>query len=131
MSILEQPLSLGKNTVSLTAFSLLFSEVIQYYQKDVNSYDELEQKLIKFGKEVGSKLHDIIAVREKTKLGQSSTVTNLTQVNAIKLTRQTELLNILIFMKGTVWKSIFGYEADKLEQSQDEDKTYYAIICKK
>merc|ERR550532_3014664 len=33
----------------------------------------------------------------------------------IKLTRQTELLNILIFMKGTVWKSIFGYEADKLE----------------
>lgn len=44
-NIFEQPLSTGKNTVSLAAFTLLFSEVIKYYHQDVQSYEELEEKL--------------------------------------------------------------------------------------
>lgn len=29
--------------------------------------------------------------------------------------------------KGTLWKALFGKEADKLEQASDDDKTYYII----
>uniref|UniRef100_A0A8C2SR89 Trafficking protein particle complex subunit 5 n=1 Tax=Coturnix japonica TaxID=93934 RepID=A0A8C2SR89_COTJA len=29
--------------------------------------------------------------------------------------------------EGPVWRSLFGKEADKLEQANDDDKTYYVI----
>ena len=104
-NIFDQPLSQGKNSVSLAAFTLLFSEVIKYYQQDVNSYEELEQKLTKFGKSIGHKLADIITIRERTKIGTSLGVNSLTQVNPSKLTRETGLLNMLLFIKSVVWKS--------------------------
>ena len=126
-NIFDQPLSQGKNSVSLAAFTLLFSEVIKYYQQDVNSYEELEQKLTKFGKSIGHKLADIITIRERTKIGTSLGVNSLTQVNPSKLTRETGLLNMLLFIKSVVWKSLFGKDADKLEKSADETETYYII----
>jgi len=33
------------------------------------------------------------------------------------------VLNILLFIKSTLWKSLFAKEADKLEQANDDDKT--------
>jgi len=41
--------------------------------------------------------------------------------------REIKLLQILIFIKSTVWKSLFGREADKLEHANDDDRTYYLI----
>ena len=61
--------------------------------------------------------------------------------------REIKLLQILIFIKSTVWKvsdlilikdletfltfsflkSLFGKEADKLEHANDDDRTYYLI----
>lgn len=46
-NILEQPISRGKKEVSLSAFSFLFSEIVQYHQGRVNTYTELEQKFVK------------------------------------------------------------------------------------
>jgi hypothetical protein len=43
-SILDQPISKGKREVSLSAFSFLFSEIVQYYQGRVSTYGDLEQK---------------------------------------------------------------------------------------
>merc|ERR1711981_1032101 len=126
-NIFDAPLSNGRSTVSLAAFTLLFSEVIKYFQQDVDSYDELEQKLTKFGRAIGYKLSDIITVRERTRLGQSLNLTSLNQVNTNKLVRETNLLNMLLFIKSYVWKSLFGKDADKLEKSQDETETYYII----
>jgi hypothetical protein len=43
-SILDLPISKGKREVSLSAFSFLFSEIVQYNQGRVGTYAELEQK---------------------------------------------------------------------------------------
>lgn len=32
-----------------------------------------------------------------------------------------------MFVKSTLWKSLFGREADKLEHANDDERTYYII----
>merc|ERR1712156_44967 len=108
-SILDKSLSRGKQEVSLSAFSLLFSEIVQYCQSRSSTVPELQGKLHELGYQVGSRLLDLVFVREK----------------AAK--RETKLLNVLLFVKSTLWKTLFGKEADKLEHANDDERTYYVI----
>lgn len=108
-SILDKSLSRGKQEVSLSAFALLFSETVQYFQSRSSTVSELQSKLHELGFQVGARILDLIFVREK---------------NA---KRETKLLNVLLFVKSTLWKTLFGKEADKLEHSNDEEGTYYVI----
>ena len=41
-TILDNPLSKGKQEVSLSTFALLFSEMVQYSQNKVRSVNELQ-----------------------------------------------------------------------------------------
>lgn len=34
---------------------------------------------------------------------------------------------MLLFIKTTLWKCLFGKEAEKLEHANDDDRTYYII----
>ena len=95
-SILDKSLSRGKQEVSLSAFALLFSETVQYFQSRSSTVSELQSKLHELGFQVGARILDLIFVREK---------------NA---KRETKLLNVLLFVKSTLWKTLFGKEADKL-----------------
>ncbi|MCJ8749479.1 hypothetical protein PDJAM_G00176780 [Pangasius djambal] len=116
--VLERSLSRPRTEVSLSAFALLFSEMVQYCQSRVYSVSELQARLADMGRGVGASLLDLLVLREKN--GK----------------RETKVLNILLFIKArlsishcrvSVWKSLFGKEADKLEQANDDDKTYYII----
>ncbi|KAK2864804.1 hypothetical protein Q7C36_003958 [Tachysurus vachellii] len=107
--VLERSLSRPRTEVSLSAFSLLFSEMVQYCQSRVYSVSELQARLGDMGRGVGASLLDLLVLREKN--GK----------------RETKVLNILLFIKVSVWKSLFSKEADKLEQANDDDKTYYII----
>lgn len=108
-SILDKSLSRGKQEVSLSAFSLLFSEIVQYCQSRSSTVPELQGKLHELGYQVGARILDLVFVREK----------------AAK--RETKLLNVLLFIKSTLWKTLFGKEADKLEHANDDERTYYVI----
>lgn len=66
-------------------------------------------RLAEIGAEVGHRITDLLVVREKG--GK----------------REIKLLNVLLFIKSTVWKSLFGREADKLEHANDDERTYYII----
>ncbi|KAJ4442908.1 hypothetical protein ANN_04502 [Periplaneta americana] len=66
-------------------------------------------RLADMGQEVGAKVIDILFVRERN------------------CKREIKLLNILLFIKSTLWKSLFGREADKLEHANDDERTYYII----
>ncbi|KAL1486766.1 hypothetical protein MTO96_008750 [Rhipicephalus appendiculatus] len=98
VSILDKPLNKSRSDVSISLFGLLFSEIVQYCQNRVYTIPELQTKVL-----------DLLFVREKN------------------YKRETKLLNILLFVKSSVWKTLFGKEADKLEQANDDDKTYYLI----
>ena len=108
-SILDKSLSRGKQEVSLAAFALLFSELVQYAQSRSNTVQELQKRLHDLGLEVGRRVVDLVFVRERGSR------------------RETKLLNALLAVKSTLWKALFAKEADKLERSNDDDKTYYII----
>ncbi|XP_063988208.1 trafficking protein particle complex subunit 5 [Diachasmimorpha longicaudata] len=108
-SILDKSLSKGKGEVSLSCYALLFSELVQYCQNRVYTVPELQNKLTEMGAEVGHRMTDLLIMREKG--GK----------------REVKLLNVLLFVKNTLWKSLFGREADKLEHANDDERTYYII----
>ncbi|XP_052124379.1 trafficking protein particle complex subunit 5 [Frankliniella occidentalis] len=108
-SLLDKPLSKGKGEVSLSSFALLFSELVQYCQNRVYTVPELQTKLAEMGQDVGSKVIDLFFVRDRS------------------WKRETKLIHMLFFIKTTLWKSLFGREADKLERANDDEATYYII----
>lgn len=85
--------------VSLSTFSYLFSELVQYCQSKVSNVGELERKLEEVGHGVGLRLLEILAYRERA--GR----------------RDTRLLDVLRFIHSTLWKYLFGRQAKDLEQS--------------
>lgn len=109
--ILDRPLlSKGKAAeVNLSAFVLLFSEVVQYSQNRVCSVPELQSRLADLGHHVGVRMLELLFVRERN------------------YKREVKLLSMLLFVKTTAWKALFGKEADKLEHANDDERTYYII----
>lgn len=108
-SILDKPLSRGKGEVSLSSYALLFSEVVQYSQSRVFTVPELQTRyfhlirnnqfqpivssslsicfrLHDLGKDVGIRVIDLYFVRERNSK------------------RETKLINMLLFIKTTLWK---------------------------
>ncbi|VDD90575.1 unnamed protein product [Enterobius vermicularis] len=109
VSILDKTLSKGKTEVNLSSFALLFAEMVRYASNHSNTVGELQDKLADYGKFVGSRLVDVIVLREKG------------------YRREIKLLNMLMFVKSTVWKNLFNKEADKLERSNDDPCQYLLI----
>ncbi|CDW53540.1 Trafficking protein particle complex subunit 5 [Trichuris trichiura] len=109
ISILDRSISKGKNEINLSTFALLFAEIVRYEQSRVNTIAELQNKLSSFGGFVGSKLTDLIFFREKG------------------YKREVKLLNMLLFIKTTFMKNVFGKEADKLERNSENPRIYYII----
>lgn len=66
---------------------------------------ELQLKLSEIGYNVGQRVVDIMLIREKIQK------------------RETRLINMLIFIRSKVWVTLFGKEADKLEQANDDKNT--------
>jgi len=108
-TILDRSLSKGKQEVSLASFALLFSETVQYCQARSSTVPELQGKLHDLGWQVGARIVDLIFVRDRT------------------AKRELKLLNALLMVKTTLWKTLFGKEADKLEHANDDERTYYII----
>jgi hypothetical protein len=105
-SSLQRPLSRGDKTVSLSAFSSLFAEVVSYYQGRVTSMSDLETRLEAAGQGVGARFLELVAFREKP--GR----------------RETTVVGMLTFVTGPAWQSLFGKSADALEKSTEQAHTY-------
>ena len=53
------------DTVSLSAFAYLYSELVQYHQNNVDSISELERRLESSGFGVGLKVLELMAYRQR------------------------------------------------------------------
>eukprot|EP01118_Nematostelium_gracile_P000376 TRINITY_DN103_c0_g1_i2.p2 TRINITY_DN103_c0_g1~~TRINITY_DN103_c0_g1_i2.p2 ORF type:complete len:144 (+),score=32.36 TRINITY_DN103_c0_g1_i2:79-510(+) len=112
-AVLNKPISKGKGEVSLSAFAFLFSEYIQYSQSKVSNLNDLEKRLSDIGYAVGVRLLELITFREKNNK------------------RETKLVGILQFISYTVWKVLFGKQADSLEKSNEQDDECKTIPLEK
>ncbi|XP_065905570.1 trafficking protein particle complex subunit 5-like isoform X2 [Dysidea avara] len=97
----------GKSEVNLSTFAFLFSELVQYNHQRVASIPQLQERLAELGQHIGHRMVDVLCWRDR----------------ATK--RETRLVNMLLFIKNNVWKTLFGKEADSLEQATDVPGTYY------
>lgn len=117
-NILDRPLgrsggvlrgSSDQGTVSLSAFALLYSELVQYHQSRVASISELERRLESSGYGVGLRVLELLAYRSRENK------------------REIRLMSILHFVSSTVWKSLFGKSADSLERSIDNADEFMIV----
>jgi trafficking protein particle complex subunit 5 len=92
--------------VSLSAFSYLFSELVQYSQSKVSNIGDLERRLEEVGYGVGIRLLEILCYRERGSR------------------REIRLLEILKFIHSTLWRYLFGRQAKDLEQSNTAPDEY-------
>ncbi|XP_041379281.1 trafficking protein particle complex subunit 5-like [Gigantopelta aegis] len=99
--------SKAKPEVNLGTFAFLFSEIVQYNQQRVSSLSQLHEKLADLGRHVGFRMIDLLCWRDKTQKERDS------------------YWHILWFIQKTVWKTLFGKEADRLEQATTNEATYY------
>ena len=66
------------------------------------------------GGHVGQRIVDVLFIRER---------------NA---KREIRLINVLVFIKSSVWKALFSKEADNLESATDDETTCkleFALLC--
>mmetsp|Transcript_19708 Transcript_19708/g.36660 ORF Transcript_19708/g.36660 Transcript_19708/m.36660 type:complete len:191 (-) Transcript_19708:50-622(-) len=103
---LDLPLPRRPGEVSLSAFALLFSELVQLHQTSASSVSDFESLLSKSGWEVGS----------RTYLMSS-------QVQGGK-NREIRVLGVLQFLSSTIWTSLFNKKADSLEKSLNSPSEY-------
>lgn len=106
LNLIDRPVSKGKSEVSLSAFSFLFSEMVQYSQTQVSNIGELERRLEDAGYSIGLRLLEMLCFRERNSK------------------REIKLLDALKFVHSTVWKYLFGRQARDLEQSNAADDEY-------
>lgn len=90
----------------MSGFAFLFSEMLQYAQKQVSGISDLERRLNDFGYRVGWRMHELIVWREKNPK------------------REIRLLGVLYFVHTNVWKALFGKAADGLEKSTENEDEY-------
>mmetsp|Transcript_17348 Transcript_17348/g.34833 ORF Transcript_17348/g.34833 Transcript_17348/m.34833 type:complete len:197 (+) Transcript_17348:171-761(+) len=103
---LDRPLSRRPGEVSLAAFTLLFSELVQLHQVRSSSVPEFEAALCDAGRQVGSRALQVHWIREGKK------------------TRETRILGILQFLSSTIWPGLFNKKADSLERGVSSKSEY-------
>ena len=79
--------------------------MVQYCENRVQLVSELQSKLSEIGYNVGQRIVDLMLIREKN------------------FKRETRLITMLLFIRNKVWSMLFGKEADKLEQANDDKNT--------
>ncbi|ORY71942.1 putative SPP30 protein [Pseudomassariella vexata] len=113
-TIYHRPLNRTRTSeLSQASFAYLFSEMVGYASKRIESIQDLEKRLNTQGHPIGLKLLDLLLHREPTR-------SQLRPLNIIAL---------LHLIKQQVWTSLFGRAADGLEKSSDPSKPdEYMII---
>mmetsp|Transcript_2168 Transcript_2168/g.3694 ORF Transcript_2168/g.3694 Transcript_2168/m.3694 type:complete len:190 (-) Transcript_2168:25-594(-) len=105
LTIYDRPLQKPRADVSLSAFSFLFAETVDYCLKKVQAMSDLEERLHELGLPVGARVLDLYTVREN------------------RSRRETRLVPMLNFVAQTIWKQLFGHTAELLK-AQDHENEY-------
>ena len=96
-----------KKTFPKQTFALLFCEVVQYCHEKADTLEQLPQQLSEMGYPIGCTLLEVIE-----------------QSNAINYKRHTKAVPMLLQLKDTIWKYLFGNSASNLEQQVDDPNCY-------
>lgn len=110
--------------VSMSSFSYLFSELVQYSQSKVSNTGDLERRLEEVGRCVGGSLVELVQSYTSSSASSTYDTRQAAKLASPYLTRHTRLLDVLRYIYTTIWKYLFGKQAQDLQQSNDADDEY-------
>ncbi len=147
-TVLDKPISRGtERQVSLSAFSYLFSELVQYCRAT-----DLEKRMFDMGYGIGLRSLELITYRSSIQQyllsnsqpgssGSSSSSSSssshgsggtvhqapisLHNIGALSGRKEKSLVGMLQTLHSGMWKSLFGRVADGLEKATDKEDEYY------
>ncbi|KAG6887867.1 hypothetical protein C0992_010434 [Termitomyces sp. T32_za158] len=99
--------------VSASAFSFLFSEIVQYTQRRVSGINDLERRLNTLGYRIGMRVLELMAWRADSSSKNPK--------------REIRFLPALMSIHTQVWKAVFGKPADAIEKSVENADEYMII----
>eukprot|EP00746_Dinoflagellata_sp_MGD_P006659 gnl/MRDRNA2_/MRDRNA2_113097_c0_seq1.p1 gnl/MRDRNA2_/MRDRNA2_113097_c0~~gnl/MRDRNA2_/MRDRNA2_113097_c0_seq1.p1 ORF type:complete len:210 (-),score=37.27 gnl/MRDRNA2_/MRDRNA2_113097_c0_seq1:13-579(-) len=102
--IYDRSLQKPRTDVSLSLFSFLFAETVDYCLKKVKAGHELEDRLHELGVPIGARVLDLCCFREN------------------RNKRETRILPMLTFVAQIVWKHLFGHAAELLKGADRENE---------
>ncbi len=76
--------------------------MVSYAKSKSSTREEIEPRLVKYGERMGPKVLELMAFRER-------------------LTRRENLQTFLQLISGSVWRFLFGRNADSLERIPSKD----------
>ncbi len=120
-SIYDRNLHRGKHEISVSSMSFLFMEVIRMSLNGSESLLQMERKLNNLGYRVGLRLLELVSLRENFNNNMASSGKSNTAQ------RHVRVLEMLQFVKESIWPCIFGKEADNLEKSVENENQYMII----
>ncbi|CDJ43352.1 transport protein particle component Bet3 domain-containing protein, putative [Eimeria tenella] len=104
-SLMERSLQRSTHEVSLSSFSFLFSEMVQYSLNAAKKGYRMEDRLHEMGLRIGYKVLELVAFRER----------------AAK--REIRIVSFLSFVASAVWRCLFGRSMELL-RAQDTELEY-------
>lgn len=111
-SVYDRSISTKKvNEISLSSMAFLFCEAVNWALEKSKGILDLENRLNGLGYQIGQRFLELVKIREGMKYGK----------------RETKIIEILQFIHGPFWKSIFGKTSNDLEKSQDVNDEYMII----
>jgi hypothetical protein len=143
------PISCGQ--VSLSSFSYLFSELVQYCR----STSDLEKRMFDLGYTIGLKSLELITYRTSiqqfllpqqgsgsgsgsssssssqsassgsSNINQYALPISLQNVGSLQGRKEKTVIGMLQTVHSTMWKSLFGRVADGLEKATDKEDEFY------
>jgi hypothetical protein len=114
-SILDRQPKKAETQVSLSAFSFLFAEIVSYCRNNVPTMEEWEERLAEVGHHVGVRTLELCVSRDRAPK------------------RETNLVNMLVFIQTNCWKMLFGRQASRLEKISDDKYTIVdddLLVCR-
>lgn len=144
-SLLDKPIPRGTGQVSLSAFSYLFCELVSYCQARMDGVADLEKRMSDLGYGIGLRSLELLTYRSSiqafliaTPQGSGNISSSggggsqplqspisLHNVAAINGRKEKNLVSMLQFLHGSMWKSLFGHVADGLEKATEKEDEYY------
>lgn len=107
-SIYDRNLNKKTPEISVSSLSFLFCEIVNWSHKNSKGIQDLEQRLNGLGYQIGQRFLELVKFQEGIKYSK----------------REIKIIEILQFIHGTLWKSVFGKTANELEKSQDVNNEY-------
>eukprot|EP00761_Pharyngomonas_kirbyi_P005404 gb/GECH01005409.1/.p1 GENE.gb/GECH01005409.1/~~gb/GECH01005409.1/.p1 ORF type:complete len:184 (+),score=24.83 gb/GECH01005409.1/:1-552(+) len=106
-SILDRPIGKGKSEVALSSFSFLFGEIVKYSRSQSIKTDEIAARLNELGYQVGFRMFEAHSYRERLNK------------------REIRLVAMLQYISNNMWKTLFGKNADRLQQAFGKEDEYH------